>query len=168
MHADETGANINGKNHWLHSLSNEVSTYFHIDEKRGSTAMDIMNILPNFQGTLCHDHWRPYYKYQCVHALCNAHHLRELKRAHEQDYQQWAKSLELLLLEMNAAVNASSTGILTEDEIKEYEKGTLKSLRRVKMNALKFLQKRAIKKVKLSAHDLVIYCFVYSTIWVTH
>lgn len=122
LHADETGANINGKNHWLHSLSNEVSTYFHVDEKRGSTAMDTMNVLPNFQGTLCHDHWKPYYKYQCVHALCNAHHLRELKRAYEQDNQQWAKSLELLLLEMNVAVNASSTGILTEDEIKAYEK----------------------------------------------
>ena len=117
LHADETGVNINGKNHWLHSLSNEVSTYFHVDEKRGSTAMDTMDVLPNFQGTLCHDHWKPYYKYQCVHALCNAHHLRELKRAYEQDNQQWAKLLELLLLEMNAAVNASSTGILTEDEI---------------------------------------------------
>ena len=128
LHADETGVNINGQNHWLHSLSNEVSTYFHIDEKRGSTAMDTMNVLPNFQGTLCHDHWKPYYKYQCVHALCNAHHLRELKRAYEQDNQQWAKSLELLLLEMNAAVNASSTGMLTEDEIKEYEKRYLKIL----------------------------------------
>jgi len=128
LHADETGANINGKNHWLHSLSNEVSTYFHIDEKRGSTAMDTMNVLPNFQGTLCHDHWKSYYKYQCVHALCNAHHLRELKRAYEQDNQQWAKSLELLLLEMNAAVNASSTGMLTEDEIKEYEKRYLEIL----------------------------------------
>ena len=53
LHADETGANINGQNHWLHSLSNEVSTYFHIDEKRGSTAMDTMNVLPNFQGILC-------------------------------------------------------------------------------------------------------------------
>ena len=122
LHADETGANINGQNHWLHSLSNEVSTYFHIDKKRGSTAMDTMNVLPNFQGILCHDHWKSYYKYQCVHALCNAHHLRELKRAYEQDDQQWAKSLELLLLEMNDAVNESSTGILTEDEIKDYEK----------------------------------------------
>ena len=128
LHADETGVNINGTNHWLHSLSNEVSTYFHVDEKRGSTAMDTMDVLPNFQGTLCHDHWKPYYKYQCVHALCNAHHLRELKRAYEQDNQQWAKSLELLLLEMNVAVNASSTCILTEHEIKAYEKRYLKIL----------------------------------------
>ena len=168
LHADETGANINGKNHWLHSLSNKVSTYFHIDEKRGSTAMDTMNVLPNFQGTLCHDHWKPYYKYQCVHALCNAHHLRELKRAYEQDNQQWAKSLELLLLEMNAAVNASSTGMLTEDEIKDYEKRYLAILEEGNNECPETPEKRVIKKAKLSVHDLVIYCFVYSTIWVTH
>ena len=149
LHADETGANINGKNHWLHSLSNEVSTYFHIDEKRGSTAMDTMNVLPNFQGTLCHDHWKPYYKYQCVHALCNAHHLRELKRAYEQDNQQWAKSLELLLLEMNAAVNASSTGMLTEDEIKDYEKRYLAILEEGNNECPETPEKKSNKKGKV-------------------
>ena len=149
LHADETGVNINGTNHWLHSLSNEVSTYFHVDEKRGSTAMDTMDVLPNFQGTLCHDHWKPYYKYQCVHALCNAHHLRELKRAYEQDNQQWAKSLELLLLEMNAAVNASSTGILTEDEIKDYEKRYLEILEAGKTECPENLAKTSNKKGKV-------------------
>lgn len=149
LHADETGANINGKNHWLHSLSNEVSTYFHVDEKRGSTAMDTMSVLPNFQGTLCHDHWRPYYKYQCVHALCNAHHLRELKRAYEQDNQQWAKSLELLFLEMNAAVNASSTGILTEDEIKDYEERYLAILEAGKNECPELPAKTSNKKGKV-------------------
>lgn len=51
--------------------------------------MDAIGILPNFHGLLCHDHWKPYYKYNFTHALCNAHHLRELTRAWEQDGQQW-------------------------------------------------------------------------------
>ena len=32
--------------------------------------MDEMGILRFFKGVLCHDHWKPYYDYDCTHALC--------------------------------------------------------------------------------------------------
>ncbi len=82
VHADETGVNIGGKRHWLHCASNKLWTYFYPHKKRGAEAMKEMDILPRFKGILCHDHWKPYYQYNdCQHALCNAHHLRELTRA---------------------------------------------------------------------------------------
>jgi len=56
--------------------------------------MNDMGILSRFKGILCHDHWKPYYKMDCTHALCNAHHLRELTRAWEQDSQEWAQKLK--------------------------------------------------------------------------
>ncbi len=62
---------------WLHNVSNASVTLFHADEKRGKEAMDRMGILPVFSGILCHDHWKPYFSYNCKHSLCNAHHLRE-------------------------------------------------------------------------------------------
>ncbi|MBN2429637.1 MAG: IS66 family transposase [Deltaproteobacteria bacterium] len=104
LHADETGINIDGKRNWLHSASNSDFTYFYPHPKRGSEALDEIGILGPFQGILCHDHWKPYYQYDCSHALCNAHHLRELERAWEQDKQQWAKQMSLLLEEINKAV----------------------------------------------------------------
>ena len=68
--------------------------------------MEVAGVLPGFQGILCHDHWKPYYTYdQCRHALCNAHHLRELERAQQQDGQRWAEALKKLLLEVNTKVN---------------------------------------------------------------
>ena len=73
---------------WLHCASNTSLTVFFAHTKRGIEAMREMGILPFYKGVLCHDHWKPYYRYDCIHALCNAHHLRELERAWEQDDQQ--------------------------------------------------------------------------------
>lgn len=101
-HADETGMNVGGKRLWLHCFSNPLWTMLFPHEKRGSDAMEALGILPNFGGTLCHDHWKPYYKYDCQHALCNAHHIRELTFASEQYEQQWAADLQDLLEEINA------------------------------------------------------------------
>ena len=103
-HADETGINIGGKRLWLHCVSNNDWTFYGPHEKRGSIAMNDMGILPQFKGTLCHDHWKPYYKFDCTHALCNAHHLRELTRAFEQDGQVWAQKLKNLLETINRKV----------------------------------------------------------------
>ena len=109
LHVDETGININGEKHWLHCASNASRTHFFAHKKRGNEATDSIGILPNFKGILCHDHWKPYYRYDdCLHALCNAHHLRELTRAWEQDEQQWAKEVKALLEEMNRAVHESA------------------------------------------------------------
>ena len=103
-HADETGINIGGKGHWLHCVSNGDWTFYYPHQKRGLDAMNDMDILPEFKGILCHDHWKPYYKIGCTHALCNAHHLRELTRALEQDGQRWAQDLSNLLVTINNKV----------------------------------------------------------------
>ena len=104
IHADETGINIGGKRVWLHNASNPELTFFSPHAKRGGEALDEIGILPRFNGTLCHDHWKPYYKYGARHSLCNAHHLRELERAWEQDKQKWAQQMATLLKEINQVV----------------------------------------------------------------
>ncbi len=119
MHVDETGINVNGKNAWIHLAANELWTYFFPHKKRGSIAMDEIGILPLFQGTLIHDHWKPYFIYQCIHALCNAHHLRELQRAYEQDNQKWALDMRVLLIEINNATK-DADGSLPGNIANEY------------------------------------------------
>ena len=121
IHADETGININGKRKWLHLASNELWTYFYPHDKRGSEAMNDIGIIPNFSGILCHDHWKPYYKYSCLHALCNAHHIRELERAVENDNQKWAEQMKDLLVKINEEV-IKANGILPTEKIDEYRK----------------------------------------------
>lgn len=119
VHADETGINIGGKRMWLHGASNLEWTYFYPHEKRGSEAMDEIGILSDFKGTLCHDHWKPYYKYQCLHSLCNAHHLRELTRAFEQDDLQWAKTMHKFLEDLNVSVKKAGGKLETKTALQQ-------------------------------------------------
>jgi len=112
LHNDETGINVKGKLVWLHSASDEKWTLFFPHEKRGTDAMTAMGILPHFKGISMHDHWKPYLRYSCDHVLCNAHHLRELERAWEQDGQRWAKNMKRLLEKINEAVKKAGGKLL--------------------------------------------------------
>lgn len=122
VHADETGINVNGKRLWLHNASNELWTYFYPHEKRGSEAMDEIGILPNFRGTLIHDHWKPYYTYEaCTHGLCNAHHVRELQWVIDNhEHYTWAQAMQNLLLEINEAVNKTANNCLDDSAAQAY------------------------------------------------
>jgi len=101
-------------------------------EKRGKEAMDAMGVLENFKGISVHDHWKPYFQFPCEHALCNAHHLRELERAWEQEGQKWAKKMQDLLLEIEKAVDEAG-GSLSKKAAKEFRRRYRQILSRGKL-----------------------------------
>ena len=79
-HSDETGARINGVQHWIHTLCDAKNVRYRVNEKRGKEALEEMELLKFFTGILMHDHFKPYYQYeQITHAECNAHIIRYLK-----------------------------------------------------------------------------------------
>lgn len=102
---DETGMRCFGSLHWLHNASTASLTFFAIHAERGAVAMNDFGILPNFSGIAIHDHWAPYFTFgDCMHALCNAHILRELTFLNEVLGEQWAKKMKKLLLDIHERV----------------------------------------------------------------
>jgi transposase len=103
-HFDETGGRIEGGLSWTHCASSETLTLYTVHEKRGCDGIDAAGVLPGFAGTAVHDRWAPYRVYEeARHALCGAHHLRELVCA-EEDGQSWASAMSALLLDVKDAV----------------------------------------------------------------
>jgi transposase len=117
LHVDETGVRCNKKLHWIHVTSSETATFFTLHAKRGSKATNEIDILPQYRGSLIHDHWNCYFSYKQVkHGLCNVHHLRELKFVYEEEKSAWANEMtELLLKGKKITDNAKAEGKSTVD-----------------------------------------------------
>ena len=84
---------------WVHATSSRDHSLYHLDTHRGTKAMDAMDVLAHLRGVLVHDGSQPYRDYSDVdHALCNAHHLRELDGVlgNNKD-QSWAHHMAALL-----------------------------------------------------------------------
>lgn len=128
-HADETGVRIGGKLHWLHVLSATCLTFFAVHAQRGRQALAAIGLLARFRGMLVHDHWSAYAGYDCTHAYCNAHHLRELiAMAETYPRHRWPPALIDLLCEANAATKlaraagfAALPSLMVEDFCTRYD-----------------------------------------------
>ncbi len=104
VHFDETGARVEGSLHWVHVASNVLCTFLACHKRRGTPAMDEIGVIAKMTGVAVHDGWKPYRSYDVVHALCNAHHIRELDGVTERFHQDWAEQRVSLLLDAKEAV----------------------------------------------------------------
>ena len=114
-HFDETGLRVQGSLHWLHTCCNGLFTYLFVHVHRGTKALQdaAVSILPGFRGWAVHDCWGSYFKFfDCLHALCGAHLVRELV-ALEEKGTAWASWFRRYLLALYL-MSGQGKGVLSE------------------------------------------------------
>ncbi len=115
VHFDETEDRAAGRFHWVNSASTSLLTLLDCHPKRGRAATDdlgVIGVIGVMSGVAIHDGWKPYRHYDVAHALCNAHHLRELNAVGVDWDQGWTNDLASLLVEAKHSVEyARATGV---------------------------------------------------------
>jgi transposase len=98
---DETGFRVAGALVWLHVAATSLLTFYRLGPQRGA-------MLAGTVGIIVHDFWGSYFKMPGVlHALCNAHLMRELKALMENEKEAWAFALFRFLQQVCHAINIS-------------------------------------------------------------
>lgn len=106
-HFDETGGRVNAKLWWIHVAATGRYTLYHLATGRGKDSIDVGGVLPDFTGVAVHDGLAAYRRYDIDHALCGAHHLRELAGIAEATGQDWPTRLADLLVQIHISVETA-------------------------------------------------------------
>lgn len=124
-HLDETGFWVGATPQWLHVAGTagiNGLVHYRVSPRRGEVLTQAAHIV-------MHDHWTSYFQMPGVtHALCNAHHLRELTALVDIDGEAWAQRMRTLLRNLCHEVNlaperpADQTGALPPDKIRTAER----------------------------------------------
>lgn len=123
LHVDETSLRVERKNHWIHVYSAEDITLKFLHPKRGKEAIEAINIIPRYGGTIIHDCWSSYLSYDhCDHGLCGSHLLRELTFIIDAHNYSWARNIKRLLQETCKQVSRRKTKKLTNKEYANLQK----------------------------------------------
>jgi transposase len=115
INVDETSLRVDKKNHWIHVYSSGDITLKYLHRKRGIEAIEDIDIIPRYNGTIIHDCWASYLAYcNCDHGLCGSHLTRELVHIIESNQYAWATNMKRLLLETCKKVSKSKRKKLTK------------------------------------------------------
>jgi len=101
-HLDETGLRVGTHAQWLRVAGTAGAhglVHYRVSPRRG-------DVLAGAAHIVVHDHWTSYFQLPDVtHAMCNAHHLRELTALVDIDGEDWARRMRSLLRRLFHAVN---------------------------------------------------------------
>lgn len=121
---DATVVTVNGKQAYIRNTSTKEAVRYYAMESKSIDALDAIEFLAKFAGTLEHDHETALYHYGTGHGECNVHLLRYLRKNTEEAQNHWSSELSESLCKMNERrkerIKEGATEF-TKEEIAAYE-----------------------------------------------
>jgi len=154
INTDETSLRVEKKNYWIHVYSAGDITLKCLHKKRGTEAMEDINIIPRYGGVIVHDCWASYLSYDhCSHGLCGSHLLRELTFVVESNNYRWAKNMKQLLKEACRQVSNSKRKRLTQKQYSRLQRRYRNILTRGATELPPILEKTSGRRGKIAKSD---------------
>ena len=158
MRVDETGARISGRNMFFRNYSDEKRVLYTANPTKGKKAIEDDNILPQFSGSLIHDHNTVNYNYGTGNGECNVHLIRYLRANSENTHHHWSDDMiDLLLSVKNSKKIAIAFGAEKfeqaglEETRKRYDEivsAGFEALKNTKSRFYKTEEKRLLNRLK--------------------
>lgn len=161
VHVDESPIKINGKQYYLHNISDGLHTLQYVTEHRSKDSVDEFGFLKKYKGIIVHDHYIMYYNYGTDNAECNVHVLRYLNAVSEFTNHKWSNDLKKLLLEMKNLKEKylEEKKEILEEEYNDFKSKYLNILYDAKKEMKKDLKTNSYKKEEVSLiNRLIKYC----------
>ena len=154
INVDETSLRVDKKNYWIHGYSSGDITLKYLHRKRGTEAIEAINIIPRYGGAIIHDCWSSYLSYHhCDHGLCGSHLLRELTFIVDDNGYAWARNMKRLLQETCVKVSKSTVKRVTDKDFANLQKRYRNILTRGEKELPPIPPKPSGKRGKLAKSD---------------
>ena len=122
---DATIVTVNGKQNYIRNFSTKKSVVYHAMSNKSIEALNGLEFLKCYTGTLLHDHETALYHFGTEHAECNVHIIRYLRKNTEETKNQWSDEMITLLCGMNKKrkeLLEEGAHSFTDEIVAEYEK----------------------------------------------
>lgn len=98
---DATTVTVNGEQNYIRNFSAGDTVVYHAMDSKSIKALEGLDFLGRYAGTLVHDHETALYHFGTDHAECNVHIIRYLRKNTEDTKNRWSGEMVSLLCEMN-------------------------------------------------------------------
>ena len=153
LNVDESPIKINGKQYYLHNISDGNHTLQYVTKHRSQEDIDEFGFLKQYKGIIVHDYYKMYYNYGADNAECNVHVLRYLNAVSEFTNHTWAKKMHDLLLDMKNIKEeyiSKRENHISNAKYEEFKSKYLKILSEAREERRKDLFCNAYKKEKIN------------------